>query len=77
MRNRWIYISLLLGVLVFCSNPLLAQTMPEAKTVEMADGLRSSGKIYVVVAVLITILLGLFLYLATLDRKIRTWEKDN
>lgn len=43
--------------------------------VEMADALRSNGKIYVVVAVLVTILLGLFIYLFRLDRKITKLEK--
>ncbi|HYF29730.1 MAG TPA: CcmD family protein [Chitinophagaceae bacterium] len=44
--------------------------------VEMADAMRSNGKIYVVVAVLLTILLGLFIYLFRLDRKISRLEKD-
>jgi hypothetical protein len=44
---------------------------------EMADTMRSNGKIYIVVAVCLTILTGLFLYVAALDRKIRKMEKDN
>ena len=43
---------------------------------EMADVLRSNGKIYVVVAVLVTILLGLFIYLWRLDRRITRLEKE-
>jgi hypothetical protein len=43
--------------------------------VEMADQLRSSGKIYVVVGVLLTILLGIFLYLILIDRKVSELEK--
>lgn len=46
-------------------------------TVEMADAMRQNGKIYVVVAVVLTILLGLFLYLIRLDRKISNIEKNN
>lgn len=45
-------------------------------TVEMADNMRSNGKIYVVVAVVLTILAGLFLYLVRLDRKISNIEKN-
>ncbi len=45
--------------------------------VEMADTMRSSGKIYVVVAVCLTILIGLFIYLVFLDRKISRFEKNN
>ncbi len=42
---------------------------------EMADVMRSNGKIYVVVAVCLTILFGLILYLVKLDRKISRLEK--
>lgn len=38
-------------------------------------GLRADGKIYVVIAVCVTILLGLFLYVIRLDRKITKLEK--
>ena len=40
--------------------------------VAMADGLRSNGKIYVVVVVLIIILLALFLYLFRIEKKINS-----
>jgi CcmD family protein len=43
--------------------------------VEMADQLRSEGKIYVVVAIILIILLGLFFYLFSLDRKVKKLEK--
>jgi hypothetical protein len=42
---------------------------------EMADLMRSNGKIYVVVAVCLTILIGLFIYVFLLDRKISRLEK--
>ena len=44
--------------------------------VEMADLLRSNGKIYTVVAVCLTILVGLFVYVFTIDRKISRLEKE-
>lgn len=47
-----------------------------AQEVEMADGMRSNGKIYVVVAVLAIILLGLFAFLINIDRKITRLEKE-
>lgn len=53
-----------------------AQDSAASQPVQMADGLRSSGKIYVVVAVLLTILFGLFLYVVRLDRKISRLEKE-
>lgn len=42
---------------------------------EMADAMRSNGKIYVVVLVLATIFAGIILYLVRLDRKISKLEK--
>ena len=44
--------------------------------VEMADAFRSEGKIYVVVAVLSTILLGIGYYLWTIDRRLSRMEKQ-
>lgn len=44
--------------------------------VEMATGLRSSGKIYVVVLVLLTIFLGISVFLFILDKKISKLEKN-
>jgi len=49
---------------------------PENTKVEMADQLRSSGKIYVVVAVLSTMLLGMIFYAFTLDRRINKLERE-
>ena len=45
--------------------------------VEMADIMRSNGRIYVVVAVILVILIGLLLYIARLDRKISKMEKHS
>jgi protein-S-isoprenylcysteine O-methyltransferase Ste14 len=52
--------------------PLLASAQAQP---EMADTMRSNGKIYIVVAVCLTILVGLFLYVANVDRKISRLEK--
>ena len=43
---------------------------------EPTDFMHSSGKIYVVMAVAVVIVLGLFIYLINLDRKIKKLEKD-
>ncbi len=55
---------------------LLLQAQDGSKKVEMADLMRSNGKIYVVVAVMLTILAGLIFYIVRLDRKISRIEKD-
>lgn len=47
-----------------------------AQEIEMADQMRSSGKIYVVVAVLVTIFAGIIVYLINLDKKISKLEKE-
>lgn len=46
-----------------------------AQNAEMADTMRSEGKIYVVVAIILMVLLGLILYLFFQDRKLNTLEK--
>lgn len=47
-----------------------------AQNVEMADGLRSSGKIYVVVSVLCIIFVGIVIYLMSLDSKLSKLKKE-
>ena len=62
--------------------PLLVMLLASATSfaqddkVEMADLMRSNGRIYVVVAVMLTILIGLVLYLVRIDRKISKLEKE-
>lgn len=46
------------------------------QNIEMADALRQDGKIYVVVAVLLTVLAGVLFYLIALDRKVGRLEKQ-
>ncbi len=63
---------------LFVSAVCFAQnTIAPDKKPEMAVGMRSNGKIYVVVAVVVTILLGLVFYLINLDRKISRLEKES
>ena len=62
---------ILLVIVSFFSTLAYAQDKPE-----MADVMRSNGKIYDVVAVCLTILIGLFLYVFIIDRKISKIEKN-
>lgn len=50
---------------------LFAQNKPQ-----MADAMRSNGKIYVVVAVLVIIFIGILFLLISIDRKIRKLENE-
>lgn len=63
-----------LSILVLALVSSLASTAQEQ--VAMADVMRSNGKIYIVMAVCLTILVGLFLYVVTIDRKISRMEKE-
>jgi hypothetical protein len=71
MRNRIYCLLLTLPALLLSSN-LFAQMNDNEQT-----GMRSNGKIYVVLAVCVTILAGLLLYVASIDRKISKLEKEN
>ncbi len=65
-------------MILFCAS-ILVSTLALAQDqapVEMASELRSSGKIYVVVAVLVIIFLGIVAYMVSLDRKITKLERD-
>lgn len=55
---------------------LLFTFLANAQDVTMADAMKENGKIYVVIAVMLTILAGLILYLVRLDRKISKLEKN-
>ncbi len=52
-----------------------AKAQDTANDIEMADIMRSNGKIYIVVAVLATVFTGIIVYLINLDRKISRIEK--
>ena len=64
-RALWVVCGLLLSAVAFAQD----------NKPEMADVMRSNGKIYVVVAVCLTILIGLFIYVFLIDRKISRLEK--
>ncbi len=60
-------------------NLLLLLAMPIftfASDVEMADLLHENGKIYVVVAVIAIIFVGIVVYLVTIDRRLTKIEKE-
>ena len=56
----------------FITTNIIAQTNSANESI-----MRSNGKIYVVMAVCLTILIGLILYLITIDRKIGKIEDRN
>jgi len=65
---------------IFFSLILMMATMQlfaQDNGVEMADSLRSNGKIYVVVICIVIILVGLLAYLFSIDRRLKKIEKEN
>ncbi|WEA02754.1 CcmD family protein [Mucilaginibacter sp. SJ] len=65
-------LTLLLLLLTFCTIVFAQQ----GQQVEMADTLRQSGKIYVVVATISIIFVGLAIYLFTIDRRLKKVENE-
>lgn len=61
---------------VFCGLLLSTWVSAQDTKPEMADVMRSNGKIYVVVAVCLTILFGLIAYVFVIDRKLSKMEKN-
>jgi len=62
---------ILFSLIIACS---YAQQMDYSKE-EPTDLMNSNGKIFVVMAVVVVIVIGLFIYLINLDRKISKIEK--
>jgi hypothetical protein len=68
------YLSRLFTILLL----LLSSQFLNAQTdSSLGHTMRSNGRIYVVVTVILVILAGLFLYLVRLDRKMSKLEKNN
>ena len=74
------YILIILLILgLYAPADLYAQesgAQPDTERVEMADDLRASGKIYVVVLVVMTVFSGLMIYALLTDRKLLRLEKE-
>lgn len=51
-----------------------AQGNPGGEEIAMADGMRSNGKIYVVVGVLVIAFVAIVIYLIGIDRKVTRLE---
>lgn len=49
----------------------------QPSSVEMADTMRSEGKIYVVIATITIVFIGLAIFLFSIDRRVKKLEKSN
>lgn len=66
----------LLTLLLCCFFSLIMTSSLYAQNVEMADAMRSNGKIYVVVAVVLVILIGILIYIFQTDKKLGKLEEE-
>jgi len=60
-----------LAFLILLALPCLAMAQPAQDSL-----MRSNGRIYVVIAVLLVILLGIFLYMFRVEKKLKKLEKE-
>lgn len=73
---------LTIALLVFSLSALAQDKIPVTEsdysnnTVDMADVMRSNGKIYIVVGIIVIIFAGITVYLISTDRKISKLEKN-
>lgn len=67
-------LSAIFSVMLLSTTSLLAQTGSDH--VEMADKMREDGKIWVVVAVISIVFIGIVVNMLRLDRKISKVEKE-
>jgi CcmD family protein len=54
----------------------IAVKAQNGQDVEMADTMRSQGKIYVVIVTVLIVFAGLAIYLFTIDRRLKKIEKE-
>lgn len=63
-------------VIACCILNMAAMAQTNSPAEDPNDFMRSNGKIYVVVACAVLIITGLFIYLLSLDKKIKKLEKE-
>lgn len=61
---------------IFIAIASFISSLAQAQTDLSTDIMRNNGKIFVVMAVVLLILVGLFIYLFSIDKKITRLEKD-
>jgi protein-S-isoprenylcysteine O-methyltransferase Ste14 len=62
--------------LVFMLLCFIAVNAQNGQNVEMADTMRSSGKIYVVIGTIVIVFAGLAIFLFSIDRRLKKLEND-
>jgi CcmD family protein len=65
-----------LGIVLMLILSFATAFAQQNEPVEMADVMRSQGKIYVVVATIVIVFAGLAIYLFSIDRRLKKIEKE-
>ncbi len=73
-KVKQFYTAIITSLFLF-AHQLIAQNSGQPP-VEMADALRASGKIYVVVVVLAIIFAGIITFLLLIDRRLKKLERE-
>jgi hypothetical protein len=73
--KKLLFLFLLLASLQLSAQPV-NEPAKAASSIEMADAMRRDGKIYIVVAVVATIMAGIVVYLVRLDSRISKLEEE-
>ena len=77
MKNIFTIILLLFSLNLSAQDKIeITESDYENQQIEMADQFRADGKIYVVVAVILVILAGMFFYLYRIESKVKKLEKE-
>jgi tRNA(Phe) wybutosine-synthesizing methylase Tyw3 len=74
MKKRVLFRIILFFLTALYMVPVAYASVASGGSVEMADALRSSGKIYVVVVVVAVVFAGLMAYLWRIDKKVSKLE---
>lgn len=61
--------------LIFSLLSFISAFAQQSSTVEMADEMRKSGRIYVVIATVVIVFAGLAIYLFAMDRRLKRLEQ--
>jgi CcmD family protein len=69
------YIKKIIASITFLLISVSIYAQPAAESSSLDETVMSSGKMYVVIAVLTIILIGIFIYLFSIDRKLTKLEK--
>lgn len=77
MKKIFTVLLFLISLNLFAQDKIqITESDYDNQKVEMADGFRADGKIYVVVTVMLVIMAGMFFYLYRIEKKVKKLENE-